>query len=135
MRESLRTIADMTAEERIQRTREILGGLPGTEEPIDARDTVPCWVLNGEGRNLVREHTNVDIGRLRNIVRSCMSGYDRYMEDEKRRDKKGALIYVSLEEYLNACFNDKFGHRVIIPDSAWALLISEERLRREGAGE
>ncbi len=133
MREELRTIADMTAEERIQRTREALEAVfAGQDESPISGNSIRCEIVRDDDWKHGREKTSVSVGQCRNIVRSFLSGYDRFAGDEARRCKKmPGTLFVSLEDYLNAQYNDKFNTRVIVPDAAWGPLIAEERTRRE----
>lgn len=132
MREELRTIADMTAEERIQHTREVLAGIEEPEAISKGGDYLHCWVVRDDDWKHGRQTSRVETGKTRNIVRSCLGGYERFAEDEKRRGQKApGILFVSVEDYLNACFNDKFHTSVVIPDAAWDMLIAEERARQD----
>ena len=120
----------LTPDERLAKVLEsVYAGLD--ESPISG-NSIRCEIVRDDDRKHGREKTTVSVGQCRNIVRSYLGGYERFAGDEARRCKKmPGTLFVSLEDYLNAQYNDKFNARVIIPDAAWGPLISEERARRE----
>lgn len=132
MREELRTIVDMTAEERIQHTREILAGITPEDNLTGGGEFLRCEIVRDDDWKHGRQSSRVETGKARNIVRSYLGDYERFAGDEKRRGQKApGILFVSVEDYLNACFNDKFHTGVVIPDAAWDMLIAEERARQD----
>ena len=122
-----------TPEERLARIAESMQAIQNDPDAAEIPDGyISCEIVRDDDRKHGREKTMVSVGQCRNIVRSFLGGYERFAGDEARRCKKmPGTLFVSLEDYLNAQYNDKFNARVIIPDAAWGPLVSEERARRE----